>query len=97
MYEIENGYYLIVDGLQYCIGQYKGKDKNGKDVINYIGFYSTPEQAVASYAELCRKKALQAHIGRLSDFIRVVKEENSRIETLLKQALNGVYSNGTES
>lgn len=90
-YEIENGYCIVPDDLQYTLALYKGKDDKGRDRIDYLGFYSTPEAALEGYIRLRSKKALQEGSGGdLRDMVRILLEETNRLESIVKTAFEAI-------
>lgn len=96
-FEIEDGWYIIVENYDYAIGKYKGKDKRGTDNYDIIGYYATPEKALVGYVEYRQRMAMrQADTGDLRDMVSILSSERKRLLETIRRAFSHVLASGDD-
>lgn len=96
-FEIEDGWYIIVENYDYAIGKYKGNDKKGRAMYNIIGYYATPEKALVGYIEYRQRMTmLQADTGDLRDMVDILSSERKRLLLTVRRAFSHVIASGDD-
>ena len=96
-FKIEDDWYIIVENYDYAIGKYKGEDKKGRAMYNIIGYYATPEKALAGYIEYRQRMTmLQADTGDLRDMVDILSSERKRLLLTVRRAFSHVMASGDD-
>lgn len=90
-YQIEGDYYIIVEPCDYAVAKYKGKDKNGKEIWDFMTYHAKPEEALQSY---CRSRVhdrlYEANAGTLTDMVKIMSDECKRLSDVVKTAFKAI-------
>ena len=96
-FEIEDGWYVIVENYDYAVGKYKGRGKDGSDRFDFIGYYATPEKALVGYIEYRQRMTLlQADTGELRDMVDILSSERKRLLETVRRAFSHVLASGDD-
>ena len=79
--QIEGNLYLESDGMQFIIKRYIGsKDKNGNDLYNTLGYFSSLEHAIK---HLIKLKVMESTAQTLKELLEDVKRIKSDVESMV--------------
>lgn len=90
MIELENGYVILVDSMNYTLAkkvQKKAKDEEEtKDGYRNLGYYRDLGSAINGYWEVVCKLKLEEGEYSLKEAVELIKSESKRVANLVKGA-----------
>lgn len=88
MIRVNEDYVIEVDRYEYAVKIDKHRQgKNGEDVYETIGHYSSLENAIKGVLEAMNKKALGEGVHTLEEALAIIGENNERFAELLEKAV----------
>ena len=88
MIRVDNDYYIDVDEQCYTVKIDTHKtDKKGNEVYVIVGYYKNLQNAIKGVIDYQNKKKLKSENYDLKEALKIVLDNNTRFEKLLKSVL----------
>lgn len=88
MIRVDNDYYIDVDEQCYTVKIDTHKtDKKGNEVYVIVGYYKNLQNAIKGVIDYQNKKKLKSENYDLKEALKIVLDNNTRFEKLLKSVV----------
>ena len=85
----KNNYIINSDSRQYMLGKYTGrKDNDGRDIIDYIGFYTTVEPLLVYLVEKEARLSAANSLDKYIDDYRQIAEDVKKVAAAMASLIN---------